>query len=519
MITPVKKIVLFILVITILPIIIFSYIQLSGLNENERVLNEIYTNQLESILFSVNQYSEDIVKSWVSKVEAVDLNLIPNQNEKEYNFSKVFYSGSGLNYIIIADSLFRSINQFKRNKTLPDIVKDNKISNSSFDYLLPIISRLLNYQKNNYQKVEPILADGNLQVQLVMVVLDKGMICILGFNKNEFVNQSLRSKMQGASSNKFIISVVDELKDSIIYSSENINLKTFTQSKSLWIIPTYKLSITLKGGTIESLVKERGKTSIYFLLGLLAAMLFLSWFAYRNIKKEIELAKIKSDFVSNVSHELRTPLSLINMFAETLALGRVKSEEKKNEYYNIIQQETERLSKIVNKILSFSKMEAGKWKYSFDNVELNSIVGKVFNNYKFHSESKGFDLRFEPCESDLFIYADHEAISEALINLLDNALKYSSSYKKIVLRTKADNEFACVEVEDFGIGISTEEQKKIFDKFYRVTHGSIHNTKGTGLGLTLVKHIADAHKGFIKLKSQLGIGSTFYLYLPVNKKS
>jgi len=148
------------------------------------------------------------------------------------------------------------------------------------------------------------------------------------------------------------------VKNTNVYSTAN-PVTEYQQSKRLWLIPNYSLGIALRGPTIENLVKDRTYTNVILIAGLTVLMLIVTLYGYRNIKKEVELAQIKSDFVSNVSHELRTPLALISMFAETLVMGRVKSEEKQVEYYSIIQQETERLSKIVNKILSFSKIEAG----------------------------------------------------------------------------------------------------------------------------------------------------------------
>jgi two-component system, OmpR family, phosphate regulon sensor histidine kinase PhoR len=242
------------------------------------------------------------------------------------------------------------------------------------------------------------------------------------------------------------------------------------------------------------------------------------WIVFRNIKQEIELAQIKSDFVSNVSHELRTPLALITMFAETLDMGRVKTEEKKKEYLTIINQETNRLSRIVNKILNFSRMEAGKRTYNITESDLNEVVAGVFETYKFHLQKNGFTFRYIPGDNLPPVRIDPEAASEALINLIDNAMKYSEDVKNVSIFTGQENNYLFIEVQDKGIGISEENQKKIFDKFFRVTSGLVHNTKGTGLGLTLVKHIMDAHKGKIEVKSEPWKGSSFKLIFPINNK-
>ena len=241
------------------------------------------------------------------------------------------------------------------------------------------------------------------------------------------------------------------------------------------------------------------------------------WIVYRNIKKEVEIAQIKSDFVSNVSHELRTPLSLISMFSETLEMDRIKSEEKKKEYYSIISQEANRLGKIVNSILNFSKMEAGKRQYNFVDSYLNDVAENVYRSYKFHLEQKGFTFKIIKDESIPIVRIDEEAVSEAIVNLVDNAVKYSDNNREITVRTGIESDFAFVEVEDKGIGIPEKDQKKIFEKFFRVSAGNVHNVKGSGLGLSIVKHVVDAHKGKIELFSEINRGSKFKLLLPLSK--
>jgi two-component system, OmpR family, phosphate regulon sensor histidine kinase PhoR len=249
---------------------------------------------------------------------------------------------------------------------------------------------------------------------------------------------------------------------------------------------------------------------------LLTIVLILGvWIVYRNIKREVEIAQIKSDFVSNVSHELRTPLSLISMFSETLEMDRVKSDEKKREYYSIISQEANRLSKIVNSILNFSKMEAGKRQFNFVDSYLNDVVENVYRSYKFHLEQKGFEFNLNKDETIPIINIDEEAVSEALVNLVDNAVKYSDDRKKISVRTFRESSSAVVEVEDEGIGIPEKDQKKIFEKFFRVSSGNVHNVKGSGIGLSIVKYIIDAHNGKIELFSEVGKGSRFRLLFPL----
>ena len=173
--------------------------------------------------------------------------------------------------------------------------------------------------------------------------------------------------------------------------------------------------------------------------------------------------------------------------------------------------ETNRLSKIVNSILSFSKIEAGKRKYNFDQVDLNSIAVEALSTFEAQLKRDNFEYSFKIDESIPKIHADQEAISEAVVNLIDNAIKYSTENKKIMIKTGTEKNSVFIEISDSGLGISSEDQSKIFDKFFRVSTGNVHNIKGTGLGLTLVKHIMDAHKGEVQIISKLGQGSTFRL--------
>jgi two-component system phosphate regulon sensor histidine kinase PhoR len=182
----------------------------------------------------------------------------------------------------------------------------------------------------------------------------------------------------------------------------------------------------------------------------------------------------------------------------------------------VILNETTRLSGIVNRILSFSQIESNKRKYFFGETGVNEIVENAALTFRYSIENKGFRYSFKPDKNLPSILADKEAIADAFVNLIDNAMKYSTGNKDIVVRTGRYDKYVYVEVEDHGIGISEKNQKYIFDKFYRVTEVNLANTvKGSGLGLAIVKHIMDAHEGKIYVKSSLGSGSLFRLSFPV----
>ena len=280
------------------------------------------------------------------------------------------------------------------------------------------------------------------------------------------------------------------------------------------VFPGLVLGMKLRGTTLAALGQHFVRISFLILGGLsflLAGGIFLT---YRNVSKEMALARLKSDFVSNVSHELRTPLSLIRLYAETLELGRLTSAEKHQEYYCIIRKESERLTALINNILDFSRIEAGRKEYDFRETDIRELVCNTLESYRYQIEQHGFT--FEEKIGDVPpLRVDREAIARSLVNLVNNALKYSQDRKYIGVKLYRENGSVKLEVIDHGIGIPVNEQHKIFEKFYRVGDPLVHNTKGSGLGLSLVQHIAQAHGGDVAVDSAPGAGSKFTITLPL----
>jgi signal transduction histidine kinase len=267
-------------------------------------------------------------------------------------------------------------------------------------------------------------------------------------------------------------------------------------------------------------IKQLGATWMrrnFIILGILAALIVIGLLlTKRVVSKEMALAKLKSDFVSNVSHELRTPLALIRLYAETLELGRITTKEKKQEYYHIVRKESERLTGLINNILDFSRIEAGAKEYEFRETDIANLVRNTLDSYRYQIEQQGFTLKEEIDETLPAVYVDREAMARALLNLVNNALKYSPEEKFLGVKLYRENGIVKLEVEDHGIGITRREQTKIFEKFYRTGDPLVHNTKGSGLGLSLVRHITNAHGGNVTVESTPGKGSKFTLSLPLN---
>jgi len=275
------------------------------------------------------------------------------------------------------------------------------------------------------------------------------------------------------------------------------------------------LGIKFQGTTAEA-IGRRWVTQSFLILGALSVLMIGGLvLTYRSVNKQVALARLKSDFVSNVSHELRTPLALIRLYAETLELGRITTNEKKHEYYSIIRKESERLTALINNILDFSRIEAGRKEYDFKETDIAELVRNTLDSYRFQIEQQGFALE-EQIEPNIpKVRVDREAIARALVNLVNNALKYSDHEKFLGVKLYREQSVLKLEVIDRGIGIDRNEQSRIFEKFYRTCDPLVHNTKGSGLGLSLVRHITEAHGGDVEVESVPGRGSKFTLKLPI----
>ncbi len=283
-------------------------------------------------------------------------------------------------------------------------------------------------------------------------------------------------------------------------------------------VPSFEgvhLLLRYRDRSIEEEVRRLALTKTA-LIGFIDVMLLAGlYLVYANVRRELHLSRLKSDFVANVSHELKTPLALIRLFAETLELRRVPSEEKAQQYYRVINKESQRLTQLINNILDFSRIEAGRKEYRFRPTDVGAVVGEVIEAYRFPIEHQGFQLEVSIADDLPEIVVDPEALSQALLNLVNNAIKYSGDQKYLGLDVRREVDRVVISVTDHGVGIPKAEQHRIFEKFYRVEDTLIHTTKGSGLGLALVQHIMDAHGGSVELTSAPGEGSTFRLLVPL----
>ncbi len=269
--------------------------------------------------------------------------------------------------------------------------------------------------------------------------------------------------------------------------------------------------------TRESVQRQ---TSILVTVTVLAliALWAVVWALIHLVRREVAVSELKSSFVADVSHELKTPLALIRLFGETLAQGRVQSAEKRQEYYEIITRESTRLTHLINNILDFSRIDAGRKEYKFEPIDVGQVVGRTYNSYRFDLDHNRFEHHLEIAPGLPQVSADADAIAQAVLNLMNNAVKYCDDERYLSVTvtpdTRRGRHGVLISVRDRGIGIRPEVRRRLFEGFFRASDERVRRQRGAGLGLALVKHIVDAHGGSIDVESRLVKGSAFRIFLP-----
>jgi signal transduction histidine kinase len=256
----------------------------------------------------------------------------------------------------------------------------------------------------------------------------------------------------------------------------------------------------------------------HYLIGALVAVaLLVSLACYaiaRGVLRESVAGQLQSDFVSAVSHEFRSPLTTLRQLTEVLADGRVVDEDRRQRYFGVLQQETARLHQLVESLLDFGRMDAGRRAYQFEPLDISELVQQGINEYRALAAADGHAIEADLSPERLLVDADPEAMRRVVRNLLDNAVKYSPGAPTVWVSTASDNRRAVVRVRDEGIGIPGHEQSRIFDEFVRGEAAKRACIRGTGIGLAMVRSIMRAHRGDVHVSSEVGRGTTFELRLP-----
>ncbi len=410
-----------------------------------------------------------------------------------------------------ADSLFEKIYIRERNtEYLFEFVKNsslsvmNSLKNSDYEGQFP----LMNYAATD---------DNSFYVSLFRGAENKywGLV----FNIDEIFNDILLPSIREHSENENFQWQLFGEGGELIANSSNINFELepviieSPRELPVWTLKLY----TEPTGLINTLFFPGHNIFLFIFIFIVLVLALGLFFTIQIVSKELQLSKMKSDFISTVSHEFKSPLTSIRHITDMLVLKRVPTESKKQEYYEIIQQQSERLSHLINNILDFSKLEEGEKSFRFEPVFIDQILQEIVISFKNSIPDKDFKVIYKQGNHLPRINADKVAITQVIHNLLDNAFKYSGNSDLIEVYAKSDKKSVIISVKDYGIGIPSEERDKIYSRFYRISNDHTRQVKGSGIGLTIVKQIIESHGGTISLESKVGSGSTFIIKLPILK--
>ncbi len=360
--------------------------------------------------------------------------------------------------------------------------------------------------------VRPVLDEDKRVVGVAGMILDQT------YFREKLLPETIKATLSRAfpKDAEGVIVTVHDKWENLVYANQPFTGKAYEVGGS----PTFVFTDLYLGIRMRDLTEDQLARRYFimnFSLSAIAAVVLLGGiaFALRTASRAMRFSQMKADFVSNVSHELRTPLASIRVFGEFLKLGRVNDETKIQEYGAYIETESRRLTQLINNILDFSKIESGQKTYQFERRDLSRVVADTLRFANVQLEAQGFTVRLNKPEKPLpEVLLDAEAFGQALMNLLDNAVKYSGASREIAVNIGTEPDCVTVSISDKGIGIARDEVEKIFEKFYRVGTGLVHDVKGSGLGLSIVKHVIEAHEGRVTVASAPGEGSTFTIHLP-----
>ncbi len=312
-----------------------------------------------------------------------------------------------------------------------------------------------------------------------------------------------------------VYQVVDERGDIIYgYAFTGVPDDEVVELRFRDTLRRWRLRVAQRAGSLKS-TRDTGRVIDLVLIGTAVAIIMAGIIVLLTAaRRERRANELKSEFISNVSHELKTPLSIISMFGEMLHMGRTKSPAQASEYAGIITRESTRLARLIDNVLDFARIERGADVYEFVEGDLAEVVERSLDIYRHRLERENVELVLDLPPDLPPVRMDSNAMTLALLNLVDNAIKYASSGDKLEVSLAAKDGGVALCVRDYGPGIDPEEHAHIFERFYRSRTVRLKSARGSGIGLALVKHIADAHGGRVEVDSALGQGAAFTIWIP-----
>jgi len=371
------------------------------------------------------------------------------------------------------------------------------------------------YEERQDQRARMLLLQSKAAIQFQLPIEDRIDVYTLGHSiKTELISKGINLDF------RYALKSFSNGEERFIYGDKNYNSKPQNEYQTLLfphdddLKPNYLFVYFPKQNTF--LMKETGLLVIPTFV-LTAMLIGIFVFTILIILRQKKLSNIKNDFINNMTHELKTPISTISLASQMLRDNTVTNTPKTIEHISgIIFQESKRLTTQVEKVLQMAVFNEGKLKLKFKEVNINNLINSVVLNFELRVKSKNGELTTELKAEPATIKADDVHLTNVLFNLLDNAVKYSKDEPKITISTELKDQYLILSVKDQGIGIQKEHVGQIFERFYRVPTGNVHDVKGFGLGLSYVKIITEAHRGQIKVESAINKGTKFMIYFPIN---
>jgi len=456
------------------------------------------------ISISDSSKTETLFEKFKLIIEKIELGIIPFSNSTDVLLDRISEWVDSLAYpdsnaIYYNKALIEQVeNRFEFSKAYQTELSKYSITNSS-DLRLDIVNGFNIFTGPQSRNQEIIFIKESINP-----------VPFYGFTTNldTLLPFVIKIPVPGQFKFEYQVSVVNNDSLTEMTESNLITIEVFSP-----VTPKHLLVVKLKNDDVVKAFLSRTKSyyaiSIVLMLGGMVLGIFL---IIHDINRERKLNQLRSEFVSNVTHELKTPLTSIYLFVESILLGRVKSEKDRKDYLQIILQETDRLKRLINNVLDFAKIEKGKLKYHFEDTDISDILFSAIKEIDYWIKENGFLLSTD-IEKELYAIVDRDALKQAIMNLLSNAIKYSNDRKEIHIGLHGIAHQIHIVIEDKGIGIPEKYIDKVFEKYFRIDYKNKHTSSGTGLGLTMVKNIVEAHKGEIKVESKTGQGSKFTIIL------
>ena len=504
------------LALAVVPALAFAAAQVFVQSESEVRLAQIRDDQLDGMLFSVNQNAWDVTSSWADRIVRLDLPAPAGKAGRPVHRTApaadaFFEATPAVRDIVVADTSLRSVDLYQ-----PAMSLSEDTAAALRDAIGPALVRQLAAQSaSGYRKLEPVTVGDDLALVFVDGAAAAPLVYAAVVAARPFVESVVTPKLHEVASGGVALGVFAGGRG-VVSVGGPLGPGEAERERPLWLLPGYSVGARVGEGSVEALLRRRLGQVLLLLGGVTLVLGAGAWSVWRGVRREMEVARLREGFVSNVSHELRTPLALIRLYAESLATGRVPP-DRRQRYYDTLVAETERLSRLVGNVLHFDRFQRDAARLSAERLDAGALAAEIAERYRPVVERGDCTLATDIGQG-LWVRADRDALSEALVNLIDNAVKYGGP-GEVTLGAAADDGRVVLSVADRGPGVPAADRERVFDPFVRVqpdsADGLVHTAKGTGLGLALVRRIADAHGGRADVQARDGGGALFTLSLPM----